>query len=65
MSFDPNLPFNDLASLPPVAETETKAILRSCIAARSALTELRVSGKLIPSQVMLVNLIPILEYRYE
>ena len=61
MSFDPNLPFNDLPSLPPVAETETKAILRSCIAARSALAELRVSGKLIPSQAMLVNLIPMLE----
>ena len=49
MTFDPGRPFNDLPNLPPASETETKAILRSCIAARTALAELRVSGKLIPN----------------
>ena len=44
MAFDPNRPFNDLPNLPPASETETKAILRSCIAARAAMAELRVSG---------------------
>ncbi len=61
MTFDPSRPFNDLPNLPPAWETETKAILRSCIAARAALAELRVSGKLIPNQAMLINSIPLLE----
>ncbi len=61
MAFDPNRPFNDLPNLPPASETETKAVLRSCIAARVALAELRVSGNLIPNQAMLINSIPLLE----
>ncbi len=61
MAFDPNRPFNDLPDLPPASETETKAVLRSCIAARAALAELRVSGTLIPNQAMLINSIPVLE----
>ena len=61
MAFDPNRPFNDLPDLPPASETETRAILRSCIAARAALAELRVSGTLIPNQAMLINSIPLLE----
>ncbi len=61
MTFDPGRPFNDLPDLPPASETETKAILRSCIAARAALAELRVSGELIPNQAMLINSIPLLE----
>ena len=61
MTFDPARPFNDLPDLPPVSDTETKAILRSCIAARAALAELRVSGRLIPNQAILINSIPLLE----
>ena len=61
MAFDPHRPFNDLPNLPPASETETKAILRSCIAARVALAELRTSGTLIPNQAMLINSIPLLE----
>ena len=61
MTFDPRQPYNDLPNLPPAAETETKAILRCCIAARAALAELRVSGQLIPNQAMLINSIPMLE----
>ncbi len=58
MTFDPGRPFNDLPNLPPASETETKTILRSCIAARAALSELRVSGRFIPNQAMLINSIP-------
>ena len=61
MSFDPHRPFNDLPNLPPASETETRTILRSCISARAALAELRVSGRLIPNQAMLINSIPLLE----
>ena len=60
-SFDPSRPYNELPDLPPAAETETKAILKSCIAARTALAELRASGKLIPNQAVLINSIPLLE----
>ncbi len=61
MMFDPNRPFNDLPNLPPAPETESRAVLRSCIAARAALAELRVSGRFIPNQAMLINSIPLLE----
>ena len=61
MAFNPNRPFNDLPDLPPASETETRAVLRSCIAARAALAELRVSGTLISNQAMLINSIPLLE----
>ncbi len=61
MAFDPNRPFNDLPDLPPVSDIETRAVLRSCIAARAALAELRASGALIPNQAMLINSIPLLE----
>lgn len=59
--FDPARPYNELPDLPPTAETETKAILRGCIAARVALAELRASGTLIPNQSVLINSIPLLE----
>ena len=38
MSFDPIIPYNDLALLPPKAEMDTKAVLRKAIAANKALT---------------------------
>ncbi len=44
MAFNPNRPFNDLPDLPSASETETRAVLRSCIVARAALAKLRVSG---------------------
>ena len=61
MTFDPGRPFNDLPGLPPAAEIETRPILRACIEARAALAELKVSGRLIPNQSVLINSIPLLE----
>ncbi len=61
MTFEPGRPFNNLPDLPPTSETETRVILRSCIAARTALAELRISGKFIQNQAMLLNSIPLLE----
>ena len=52
MTFDPGRPFNDLPNLPPASATETKANLRSCIATRTALAELRVSGNLVPNPTL-------------
>ena len=61
MSFSPQRPYNDLPLLPPQADVETRAILKACIEARSALGELKLAGDLIPNQGVLINTIPLLE----
>jgi len=61
MTFDPRKPFNDLPSLPPVADIESKKLLKACIEARAALAELKSAGDLIPNQSVLINTIPLLE----
>jgi Fic family protein len=62
MTFDPAVPYNDLAPLPPPpASVETPAILRKCISARVALAELKQSSELIPNAAVLVNALPLLE----
>ena len=57
----PQEPFNALPLLPPQADLETKAILKQCIRARSALAELKQAGELIPNQAVLINTLPLLE----
>ena len=61
MSFDPARPCNDLPSLPPSQDVETKAVLKACVEARAALAELKISGQLIPNPSVLINSIPLLE----
>ena len=63
MSWAPETPYNDLPLLPPAIELETKAVLKRCIAARSALAELKQAAELIPNQAMLINTLPLLEAR--
>ncbi len=58
---DPKRPYNDLPPLPPKADVETRAILKKCVTARTALAELRLAGHLIPDQSVLVHAIPNLE----
>ena len=60
-TFDATRPFNRLPPLPPKADIETRAILKQCIEARSALAELKQAGELIPNQDVLVNTIPLRE----
>jgi Fic family protein len=55
MTFLPDKPFNDLPTLPPKAEVETKAILKKAISAGRALAELKGLGETIPNQSILVN----------
>ncbi len=55
MTFLPDKPFNDLPTLPPKAEVETKAILKKAISAGRALAELKGVGETIPNQAILVN----------
>lgn len=54
-------PYNELPPLPPLADLETKAVLKRCITARAALAELKQAAELIPNQTMLINTIPLLE----
>jgi Fic family protein len=54
-------PYNALPALPPLAELETRAVLKRCITARAALAELKQAAELIPNQAMLINTIPLLE----
>lgn len=61
MPFNPERPYQELPPLPPEADIESKAILKACIEARAALSELKISGQLIPNQSVLINSIPLLE----
>ena len=59
----PDQPYDELPLLPPVGEIETKAVLKRCITARSALAELKRAAELIPNPQMLLNTLPVLEAR--
>jgi Fic family protein len=54
-------PYNQLPTLPPIHELESRAVLKACIEARAALAELKQAAELIPNQAMLINTIPLLE----
>jgi Fic family protein len=55
MAFSKTAPFNELPDLPPKADIETTAILKSAIRANKAIAELRISGHLIPNQAVLIQ----------
>lgn len=55
MGFNRLLPYNDLPLLPPKTDIETIQILKMAIRANKALAELRMSGHLIPNQVVLIQ----------
>jgi len=57
----PDQPYNDLPPLPPAADLETRTVLKQCIAARTALAELKQAAELIPNQGVLINALPLLE----
>jgi Fic family protein len=59
--FDPTKPFNQLPRLPPNVELETATVLKACIEANKELAKLKMAERLIPSQTVLINSIPLLE----
>lgn len=59
--WDPERPYNDLPTLPPPVELETKAVLKRCVGARAALAGLAQAAELIPNPDMLINTLPVLE----
>lgn len=58
---DPTLPHNALPTLPPQRDIESRAVLKACIEARSALAGLQQAISLIPNPAVLINSIPLLE----
>ncbi len=61
MTWQPDQAYNHLPPLPPIAEIESKNVLKACIPARAALAELKQAGELLPNQGLLINLLPLLE----
>lgn len=47
--WNPEQPCDDLPPLPPVVEMESKAVLKQCIAARTALAQLKGAAELLPN----------------
>lgn len=60
-AWQPERPYDALPLLPPDVELETRTVLKQCVAARSALAELRVAAALIPNPAVLINTLPLLE----
>jgi cell filamentation protein, protein adenylyltransferase len=60
-AWDPQIPYDALPPLPPAVELESRQVLKRCVAARSALAELRVAAALIPNPAVLINTLPLLE----
>ncbi|BAU31215.1 Fic family protein [Microcella alkaliphila] len=61
MTWDPNVPYNALAPLPPPLDVETKRVLKSTIEARAALAALNQAAQRIPNPAVLLNALPLLE----
>ena len=61
MTWKADAPYDDLPSLPPAEELETKAVLKATIQARASLAALDQASKRIPNPTVLVNSIPLLE----
>ncbi len=60
-SFKRNAPYNDLPSLPPCVEIETKAVLKECIVATQALAELKGAVRTLPDPTIIINSLPLQE----
>lgn len=61
MTFNRNIPYNDLPLLPPLNDLETKRTLKAAIAANKALAQLKTRGELLPNQYMLIDNLVLLE----
>jgi Fic family protein len=57
----PDRPYDALPPLPPATELESRTVLKRCVSARAALSELRVAAALIPNPAVLINTLPLLE----
>ena len=61
LGWQPDRPHNDLPSLPPDVDLETKIVLKQCVMSRAALAELKQAVELFPNHAMLISTLPLLE----
>ncbi len=61
LGWQPDRPHNDLPSLPPDVDLETKIVLKQCVMSRAALAELKQAVELFPNPAMLISTLPLLE----
>lgn len=61
MSWSPEKPYNELPSLPPTVDYESKRVLKAAIRARSALSAMDEATKRMPNPMVLVNSLSLLE----
>lgn len=61
MSFDSDKPYNQLPSLPPVQDLETRAVLKQAVLTSRALAELKLAGRALPKQEVLIDSLILLE----
>jgi len=60
--WSPDIPFNDLPSLPPAGlDLEPKVVLKATVEARAALASLAQAGQLLPNPSILIHAVPLLE----
>jgi Fic family protein len=60
-TWSPRHPYNELTLLPPQTDVESKAVLKACVRAATALAELDRATELIPNPQILINTLPLLE----
>jgi len=63
MSWNPDIPYNALPTLPPRCEIETKAVLKQCVKSRTAVERINQSVEHLPNPSLLINILPLLEAR--
>lgn len=62
MTWNPEVPFNDLPPLPPERiDLEPKVVLKATVEARTALATLAQAGRLLPNPNILIHALPLLE----
>ncbi len=62
MSWLPDVPFDDLAPLPPRGvDLEPRAVLKATVEARAALATLAQAGRLLPNPEVVIHAVPLLE----
>lgn len=61
MAWHPDVPHNELPSLPPPVELEPKSVLKKAIDARAALAALNHASQALPNPDVLIHALPLLE----
>ncbi len=61
--YDPTTSWNDLPKLPPLADIESRDILKACISAMADLARVNALVKILPNESVLVHTLPLQEAR--